>query len=198
MNKYIKKTILALFAIIVVVIAIISTFFIVRDCENKNKIEQVEESYSNNIIQDNADDEKKATNKKVQDNLLKIDGETTIGVITIDKIKYKGLVYEGTELSTLAKGVGHFENSPYLNGNVCLAAHNYISVWAKLYTLEPGDIIKYTSFLGTKTYQVSTVQVIEETDWTMLESSEDNRITLITCVNNQPNKRLCVQALEKK
>ena len=30
-----------------------------------------------------------------------------------------------------------------------------------------------------------------------LEETEDNRITLITCVRNRPNKRLCVQAIEK-
>jgi LPXTG-site transpeptidase (sortase) family protein len=198
MNKYIRRTIFALFAIVVVVIVVISTFFIVRYCENKGQITKVEEVYSSSIIQDNSTNEEKTIDTKVQDNLLKVDGKTTLGIITIEKIKYKGLIYEGTDEDTLSKGVGHFENSPYLNGNVCFAAHNYISVWAKLHTLIPGDIVNYTSFLGTKTYQVSTIQVIDETDWSMLKDTDDNRITLITCVYKQPNKRLCVQALEKK
>lgn len=192
MNKYIKRAILALSIVVIIVIAIISTFFIVKHLENKIIIDKVLEVYSNNIIQDNTNNEN-TTNK-----LLQFDGETTLGVIEINKIGYKGLVYEGTSLDTLSKGIGHFESSPYLNGNVCLAGHNYISVWDKLYTLEIGDIITYTSFLGTKNYQVSSVKQIEETDWSMLQDTEDNRITLITCINGKPDKRLCVQGLEVK
>lgn len=197
MNKYIKRTILALFTIVVLIIAIISAFFIIRDWTNKAKIDKVVENYSNNIIQDIIENNNENNSINMKDNLLQFDGEIVIGVIEIDKISYKGIVYEGTSLNTLSKGIGHFEESSYFTGNVCLAGHNYISVWEKLHTLKQGDIINYISFLGKKTYRVSTVKVIEETDWSMLESSEDNRITLITCINKQPNKRLCVQATEK-
>lgn len=198
MNKYIKRTIFTLFVIVVLVIAIISTFFIAKYISNQNKINKVIDTYSVNNIQDIIQTDDKKANINVKDKLLKIDNETAIGVIEIDKIGYKGIIYEGTSLNTLAKGIGHFEESSYFSGNVCLAGHNYISVWDKLHTLKQGDIINYTSFLGSKVYQVSTVKVIEETDWTMLESSKDNRITLVTCINKQPNKRLCVQAIEKK
>lgn len=197
MNKYIKRTILALFTIVVLIIAIISAFFIIRDWTNKAKIDKVVENYSNNIIQDIIENNNENNSINMKNNLLQFDGEIVIGVIEIDKISYKGIVYEGTSLNTLSKGIGHFEESSYFTGNVCLAGHNYISVWEKLHTLKQGDIINYISFLGKKTYRVSTVKVIEETDWSMLESSEDNRITLITCINKQPNKRLCVQATEK-
>ena len=44
---------------------------------------------------------------------------------------------------------------------------------------------------------LKTVTKIEETDFSNLERTSDNRITLITCVNNQPTKRWCVQAVEK-
>ena len=129
--------------------------------------------------------------------MLEIDGEKVVGVIKIDKIGYEGPIYEGTTLDTLAKGVGHLSNSPYFNGNVCLAAHNTSKFWAKLNTLENGDTITYTSFLGTKEYVVSNIKTIDETDWSDTENTEDNRITLITCVKGQKEKRLCVQALEK-
>ena len=192
MSKYIKRAILALSIVVILVIATISTFFIVRYFENKSKIDNVLEVYSDNVIQNLEDAE--ASN--MEDNLLQIDGETVLGVVEIDKINYKGLVYEGTSLDTLAKGVGHFEISAYFEGNVCLAAHNYNQVWGKLYTLQTGDTITYNSFLGTKDYQVCSIKEIEETDWTMLEDTDDNRITLITCVYNKPNLRLCVQATE--
>ncbi len=60
-----------------------------------------------------------------------------------------------------------------------------------------GDSINYLSCLGKKEYIVSDIQVISETDWTMLEDTNDNRITIITCVKGRPEVRLCVQAMEK-
>ena len=39
---------------------------------------------------------------------------------------------------------------------------------------------------------------IYETDWSKLDETEDTNLTLITCVENKPNKRLYVRArLEK-
>ena len=46
-------------------------------------------------------------------------------------------------------------------------------------------------------YKVILSIVIEETDWSYLQETEENKITLITCISNQPSKRLCVQAVEK-
>ena len=114
----------------------------------------------------------------------------------IDTLDFEGLVYEGTSLSTLDKGVGHFENSSYFDGNVCLAAHNSSKFWAKLYTLHDGDKITYTSFLGTREYYVNSVEQISETDWSKLENTDENILTLITCVRKKPALRLCVQAIE--
>ena len=39
-------------------------------------------------------------------------------------------------------------------------------------------------------------KIINEEDWSYLGATEDNRITLITCVTGQKDKRLCVQAIE--
>ena len=39
--------------------------------------------------------------------------------------------------------------------------------------------------------------IIKDTDWTNLEESDGNIITLITCVENQPEYRRCVQGKEK-
>ena len=38
--------------------------------------------------------------------------------------------------------------------------------------------------------------IIDETDWTYLQNTSDNRITLITCVENRPECRRCIQAVE--
>ena len=183
-----KKVIIISITVVLIIIATISTFF---------KINYVYEEYSSNNTQNRLDTENTNTKTDSTDNLmLHIDGKNVLGVIKIDKINFEGLIYEGTSMQTLAKGVGHFENTPYLEGNVCLAAHNSNSYWANLHTLSTGDKIHYTCFLGTKEYEVSNISKISETDWSSLGNTDTNTLTLITCVKGQKNLRLCVQAKE--
>lgn len=194
-----KKVIIISVTVVFMIIAVISTFFVVKYFMNKNKINYVYEEYSSDNTQNRLDTENNNNETDSTDNLmLQIDGENVLGVIKIDKINFEGLIYDGTSLKTLAKGVGHFENTPYLEGNVCLAAHNTNPYWAKLHTLSNGDKIQYTCFLGTKEYEVSNVSRISETDWDSLKNTDTNVLTLITCVKGQKDLRLCVQAKEIK
>lgn len=121
-----------------------------------------------------------------------------IGTLEIPSINFKDIVIEGTTQDALSQGIGLFEHSNILRGNVCLAGHNTNRFLVNLKNVKIGDTIKYSSCLGNKEYIVSKIKQIEETDWSMLEDTEDNRITIITCVKNQKNLRLCVQAIEKK
>ena len=193
MSKKLKIAITVATSVLIIVIVIISTFFIVKHFKYKEKIDNIIEDYSDENIQDRLDNE---AIKSTDDLMQQIDGEYVIGVIKIDKIGFSGLVYKGTSLDTLSKGVGHFDSSPYLNGNVCLAAHNTSKYWAKLHTLKKGDKIIYTSFLGTKEYSVTDMLQISETDWTKLSNTTENMLTLLTCVKGKPTQRLCVRALE--
>lgn len=72
-----------------------------------------------------------------------------------------------------------------------------INYFEKIKDLKLGDEIYYKTQYGTKTYEVILSTIIDETDWSYLQKTEGNKITLITCVRNKPNKRLCVQAIEK-
>lgn len=119
-----------------------------------------------------------------------------VGVLEIPAIDFKDIVVEGTDQVALAKGIGLFEHSNILEGNVCLAGHNTYRFLANLKNVQEGDIIKYYSALGNKEYKITTIKHIQETDWSMLQNTEDNRITIITCVRNKPELRLCVQGIE--
>ncbi len=190
MNKKIIRISIITFFIIILTI---SMFFIVKYLVNKNNINYVYNEYSYDYPQDRLDN----TNiEKNNDLMLKINNEHVVGIIKIDKINFEGLVYEGTSTSTLNKGVGHFENSAIFDGNVCLAAHNSNEYWAKLNTLQNGDIIFYTSFLGTRKYKVNNISKISETDWSFIENKDKNSISLITCVKGIPSQRLLVQGIE--
>ena len=58
-------------------------------------------------------------------------------------------------------------------------------------------IIVYTTKYGERKYIVDTKKEILETDWSNLEGTSDNRLTLITCIKNKVNQRLCVQAVQE-
>ena len=124
-----------------------------------------------------------------------------IGTIQIDKIGLEADVKEGSTSDILKEFVGHIEKTSLYDGNVGLAAHNRgntYSYFARLNELENGDNIIYKTRYGNKNYVVIDKKVILETDWSMLKDTEDNRLTLITCIRNKANQRLCVQALENK
>lgn len=197
MNCNIKRILVLATTIIVLIGILIGSFFIIKNekekAENRRIVNSVVETYNLDDIQERLENEE---NKISDDLLLQIDGETVIGVIKIDKIDFEGLVYEGTSLDTLAKGVGHFESTSFFDGNVGLAAHNSDKYWAKLHTLEVGDEITYVSFLGTRNYKVSSIEKISETDWSKLSNTNSNILTLLTCVKDKPAQRLCVQAVE--
>ena len=66
-----------------------------------------------------------------------------------------------------------------------------------LHTLEPGDTVTWTTKLGTRTYEVVSVEKVLETDTSDTAATSDNRITLYTCVRDQRAYRWMVQAVER-
>ena len=99
------------------------------------------------------------------------------------------------------KFVGHFEETQKTYGNIGLAAHNRgyeNNYFSGLKEMKEGDkvVYKYKDF--TKEYIVKKHYIIKDTDWSSLENTEENIITLITCVENQPEYRRCIQAEELK
>ena len=122
----------------------------------------------------------------------------SLGRLEIPALGLSVRIYQGTDSKTLAKGVGHFEDTSIWEGNVCLAAHNRgtNSYFGQIHTLDIGDKITLTTKLGTRTYKVMDVFKVSETDRSGLADSSENMLTLYTCVRNQQNQRWCVTAVE--
>ncbi len=123
----------------------------------------------------------------------------SLGTLKIPAIGLSVKIVQGTDSAALKKGVGHFEETSIWNGNVGLAAHNRgtNSYFGKIHTLETGDEITLTTKQGTRTYEVTTVSKVTETDRSSLENTSDNCLTLYTCVRDQRDLRWCVRAVEK-
>lgn len=170
-------------------------FLILNFCffsEQQNPIENI-----SNIISDKFEekDNKNAEETNVEKQPLDLGN----WYIEIPTINLKAPIAEGTDNETLNTKVGHFEETDLLEGNVGLAAHNRgyeYNFFENLKKLKIEDEIIYTYENMKKTYKVEKIEIIENTDWSYLEKTDENKITLITCIENEPLYRRCVQAVE--
>ncbi len=174
-----------------------------------NKANKIYENLKNNNINsiegNNENDYKeimkKENSKETKSEVTKEEVKEDIWQIEIPKISLVAPISEGTTQEVMMEYVGHFEDTSVWNSNVGLAAHNRgypINYFDKLKELKKGDKIVYRTKYGKKTYSVNMITVIEDTDWSYLQKTKENKITLITCIANKPSQRLCVQGKEIK
>lgn len=141
--------------------------------------------------------EEKIERKEIVQNQYKVNNWR----IFIPKINLDAPILEGSSKEVLRRGVGHISTTSKWNGNVVLAAHNRgykYNFFQEIKRLEKGDIIEYQSEQGVRTYQVEEKRKIKETDLSCLENTKENQLTLITCLENMPEYRICIQAKEKR
>lgn len=120
--------------------------------------------------------------------------------VEIKSIDLKAPILETTQMDILEEHVGHFVETSLTIGNIGLAGHNKgykKNYFENLENVKKGDIItyKYNDFIND--YIVNEIEIIKNTNWDYLENTKENKITLITCIENKPEYRLCVQASEK-
>ena len=126
-----------------------------------------------------------------------------IGYLTVQGTNIKDFpvkdARDNEEMLTVMKSaVGHFNQTPIFNGNVGLSAHNrdHKIDFRELKNVNVGDMVTYRTNFGTRKYKVTIKTNIKETDFSYLENTTDNRITMITCIENKPTERLVVQATQ--
>lgn len=122
----------------------------------------------------------------------------SIGTLKIPSLNINMKVWEGETRASMAKGLGHYSSTSGWDGNVGICGHNRGAKYSigSIRNLEIGDTITYSTVYGTRTYAVILVKTISDSDWSYLQATADNRITITTCLANQPSKRMCVQAVE--
>ncbi|NBI11821.1 class D sortase [Colidextribacter sp. OB.20] len=123
-----------------------------------------------------------------------------IGTVKIPSLKISMKLWEGETNASMKKGLGHYSSTSAWDGNVGICGHNRGAKYSigSIKNLEQGDTITYTTVYGTRTYAVETVKIISNTDWSYLQATTDNRITLTTCLADHPESRVVVQAVETR
>lgn len=119
--------------------------------------------------------------------------------IIIPKLSIIGSIKDGTQQDVLIDYVGHFTQTPQWNGNIGLIANNSggnLNYFENLEDLKENDIIIYQYQGKQKEYQVIQNIIIQDTDWSYLSNTQENKLTLITGAKAEENQRRCVQAVE--
>ena len=122
----------------------------------------------------------------------------SIGTLKIPSLDINMKVWEGETNESMKKGLGHYSSTSAWDGNIGVCGHNRGAKYTigSIRNLEIGDTITYSTVYGTRTYAVILVKTISDSDWSYLQATADNRITITTCLADRPEKRICVQAVQ--
>lgn len=118
-----------------------------------------------------------------------------LGRIEIPDIGLSRNIVEGIRRDDLRKGPGHYPDTPLPGqpGNAAIAGHRttYQQPFHDLHLLEPGDLIKVTTFQGDHYYQVMPYTdddgeevghfIVDPGQTEVLDDFGDNRLTLTAC-----------------
>lgn len=173
----------------IIVFLIIDIAFIDNDLITK-KTSFKAEFKAENIAEVSTNSAQKVENISEEPDALKTDWYLEIPIISL-----KANIEEGITKEVMDDYIGHFEETSKNYGNVGLAAHNRgykNNYFARIKELKEGDEIIYKEDIFYKKYKVIKNIIIKDTNWDYLEPTEENYITLITCVENEPEYRRCV------
>lgn len=211
-SKRVVTVVVVLISVLIIYISI-NLILIINFCPKKqrnsnfilnlskeNPIENTSiEKIESNINGDNKSDVYSKDNYTNYETLVGIQYKSNNWRIKIPKLNLDAPIIEGTTAEVLKRAVGHFKASSMWDGNVCLAAHNRgyrCSFFQEIKKLEIDDVIIYETQYGTKQYKVQTNKIIKETDWSDLQNTNENTLTLITCIENKREYRRCIIAKE--
>lgn len=137
-------------------------------------------------------------------------GDSALGRIEISAIGLETMIMEGTDAKTLRRAVGHIPGTPLpgQRGNIVIAGHRD-TFFRPLRNIHQDDEITLTTLAGSYRYRVDSIKVVEPDDTAVLDNSDAETLTLVTCypfyfVGPAPKRfvvraqRVSVEALESQ
>lgn len=151
--------------------------------ENKREVQAFREAYLEETS-DYSEEEPAETTEK-SDDKKEIEGEA-IAILRIPSIECEEIVKEGSKRWTLAKALGHMENTAYPGevGNCAIAGHrnyNFGLYFNRLNEVVLDDELVLDTKEATYTYKVTNIRVVEPEEVSVLDQTDHATITLITC-----------------
>jgi sortase A len=102
--------------------------------------------------------------------------------LQIPKIQLDAIVVEGASRRELSEGPGHMKETaqPGETGNAVITAHRD-TFFRHIYELNKGDQIQVRRSGRSFTYEVTGKKIVMPEDISVIKSTNDPRLTLITC-----------------
>jgi len=105
-----------------------------------------------------------------------------LAIIRIDRVHVEAPVLEGTDDTTLNRGVGHITGTAPFgeNGNVGIAGHRD-GFFRGLKDIKPGDHIDIEEIDRVETYIVDRLEIVNPENVSVLRPVGKSTLTLVTC-----------------
>jgi sortase A len=103
-------------------------------------------------------------------------------ILTIDRLGIQVPVYNGTDEFNLNRGAGRIIGTAQVNeiGNLGIAAHRD-GFFRPLKDIKMGDELKLLTHSGEEIYSVSSIDITDPSDVSVLKPTTEKSITLVTC-----------------
>ena len=113
---------------------------------------------------------------------LKVAGDPPLAVLSIDHLDITVPVFNGTDEYNLNRGVGRIKGTAWVDteGNLGIAGHRD-GFFRPLKDIEIGDNMQLQTAGGIVTYAVSSIEIVEPDDVSVLSPTDERTITLVTC-----------------
>jgi len=113
---------------------------------------------------------------------LPIGAGDPIGRVVIARLGISVVVAEGTNRLTLRRAVGHIPGTalPGQPGNTAISGHRD-TFFRPLRNVRQNDMIEITTHRGEYRYRVVSTKIVGPSDVSVLDSSESQVLTLVTC-----------------
>lgn len=137
--------------------------------------------------------------RKIRRELHKQELMRTNVVIEIPDLHIKAPVLEGTELSVLSQGAGHFTGTGAVGkGNYCIAGHSsviYKEYFNQLKYAQPEMLLYlYDIQKNAYVYTIRESFIVNPDETWILNDFDDDRVTLVTCTDDG-SQRLIITAI---
>jgi sortase A len=113
---------------------------------------------------------------------LKVDADPPLAVMSIDKLNIQVPVYDGADDFNLNRGVARIEGTATIDaeGNLGIAGHRD-GFFRGLKDIAMGDRIELQTARGEVMFTVSSIEIVEPSDVSVLAPTTERTITLVTC-----------------
>lgn len=105
-----------------------------------------------------------------------------LGELSIPRLQFSAVVFEGTNNRTLRFGLGHVKDTPLPGeaGNVAIAGHRD-SFFRRLRELREGDDVWVDTIDRRVRYHVTWLRVVDPREVSVLDPTSEPALTLVTC-----------------